>query len=280
MFHAKMLANGVRSDQIFEAPVPLYRLRIRAKVDRPQASFILLFVQLFVFDAIGFVAQIPTTETMCASGAIVEERAVAAVIRECDMRATIVMIGIQSFVAKFRVHHLIAISEVARSEYPVSIINIFRPPADADAEIAVFKTVAVIAVLAVFRILDDERHAGNLLLQLRELLQKRLREIDVLPVRRPFPGIRPPARRAVHGERRIGMVDGDDGFTAEITGSSSESALIAPCEMSLDAALWTQCRRWNQLLLAFKYRRNFLVEGEVGVGDGEGGRALEAGTLH
>lgn len=61
-----------------------------------------------------------------------------------------------------------------------------------------------------------------------------------------------------------------------------ETVFVAKSLPSLHAALRTQGRRWNQLLLSCKDRRNLFVKLQITVGDLEGGftPGIDAGLLH
>lgn len=95
-----------------------------------------------------------------------------------------------------------------------------------------------------------------------------------------IPTVSPPTVITVNEKGCIVMVNGNNGFLAGVACAPNEIPFVSPCEMSLDAALRTHCRRRDRLFLAIEDGRNFFVKSEIIIGNFKRLLTVAAGLLH
>lgn len=78
-----------------------------------------------------------------------------------------------------------------------------------------------------------------------------------------MPLIAPPTFRAVHRKHALLRVHRDNGFLTEITCPAIQAALVTPKEPTLLPTIRTERGRRDRVLLAVKYRRELIEEGEI-----------------
>jgi hypothetical protein len=156
----------------------LLLLRERPKIDLMHPPFVFLLRELFIPDAILLVTEIPAPKTVAASDTVEEERRVTTVVCQRDECAVIVAVRVQTLITHFAAGHLVTVTDIAASQNPLRVVHIFRTRSDANSHVGIAQSVAVIAVLAVLRILLKERHAGNGPTKFLVLFEERTMEVE------------------------------------------------------------------------------------------------------
>ena len=80
--------------------------------------------------------------------------------------------------------------------------------------------------------------------------------------------------------RRVGRKNREDFLASQIARSPVEVPLVSPGQSSLEATGGAEGRSWDKVFLSVKNGTDLFVKLEVGVGDGEGLVAGEAGGGH
>lgn len=133
------------------------------------------------------------------------------------------------------------------------------------------------AILSIHR---KERLVRDCQTELLKLLRERPGEVEVPTETQLIPPVTPPLILIKYFIRLFRRIDRNNRFSGQIRFAMVETEIVTEEQATLEATIGTVLRGWDRLLLAGKHRRNFFVEGEVGWGDFEECRALEAGLLH
>jgi len=150
-------------------------------------------------------------------------------------------------------------------------------PQPSDDEIAIPVLGGVIGVFAIFalRVLDGQFWDGAV--EVVELLEERTTEIEIPPIFERIVGIAPPCARINDDIRLVRRIYGDELLAGEVAFAMIELPLIPKGKPALQAAIRTQCRRRDQLLLPIENRRHLFIERKVVLGYFECRRTLFAG---
>jgi len=143
-------------------------------------------------------------QTIVAPLAVVAEEEIAGLVTEECVDIVVHAHGVLGLVTQIALLQLVAVAAIPAIDHPLGVVRVLCD--DIHAEVAVFCILRMVDVLAILIVLPEERQPRNLALELSKLLEEWALRIERLPKGEWIPLVPPPARGAVHGERRIGGV--------------------------------------------------------------------------
>jgi len=242
---------------------------------------VLLRREFLILYTVFLLHEIGAENALCAAGTVTDERAVAAVLGVEGELASVALKRIAHEVAVLAVIAPVTIHDIA-VVHPVDAVHAVLVKVPAADEVAVLVPLAHVAERAVLRLDVGECRAGDLELQIMELLEEGAGKIKVSAIVERIPLVAPPDVRAIHLVRFVRCEHGDGTLPREVTLAPVEHAAVPKAQPVLVPA-GEALRRGASHPEFLKERQLLCCVGKLGAADGAGlpaGACAEAGLLH
>lgn len=189
----------------------------------------------------------------------VRKEAIRWVITEKTECTFVGIYTILAFVAILAPFYLITIKTIFTVDNPFWIVDMFWIRS-IDTEITIFDMICVVSKFCIFTVFCKEIDTRHTKLKWLELFKKWCIKIKLCPIVYRGPVISPPYFLIIDGIGFIGRVNWDNLVPRLVTFSMIELSLVAKCETSSLAFIWTKCWTWYEVFLTSKNGRDFVVK--------------------
>ena len=234
----------------------------RTEIKFLQFRIVLFFCELFIEEAMPFVAEIAAHETIHTS-ATVEEECRGCTFRAEEQIATVLaLLALDTLIEERALRYLHTVHTVIRGVATITVHQILRLMS-ASAHVAVFALAHVVIEIAVLREFHAKRGQWSAHHQFGKLNKERHVEIVWSSVRESIERIAIPMVFLAYLVRVLGREYGDNVLIRHVTATTVEMALIAEAHSPLLSTSRADCRRRDQFFLAAEYRRELVVERQI-----------------
>jgi hypothetical protein len=254
-------------------------LRERTEINFGSLFYVFFFRVLLIKNTIFFIPQITAKKAISDRTTPLKKSAVTHLIAILTEESIVAFLAVDHFIAQLELIPIVGIHHIDAMYIDRAVIHPLTPPA-AKIEITVFVLFFIIAVRAVLAISIRKSEPRDKLKKLKKLLEKWAVKIKVSAIIQRVPLIAPPDVWLVNRVRTLGIINGNDFLSTEITLSVKEFSLIAKAETSLPATVRAKGWIWDEVLFPAKHRTDVFSKLPFSVRNHEGRLALGAGFGH